>query len=187
MDILFYSYIYKPISLSVNINIWGDYDTGGFGGGCGTAGIPDGPYFLFNNIVLPINLNYFKGDCNILEWETENELNNSHFNIRGSYDGENWVSVVNINSKGNTITSTYYFWEVSTTYLYYQLRQYDFNGSYKDFNVVVLNCWDNKIPILEVYDLRGQLLGKELPSTEGIYLIRYEDNSIRKIHIPKNL
>ena len=43
-----------------------------------------------------------------LEWETLAEINNDHFIVLKSSDGENWEEILTVQGQGNITEQTYY-------------------------------------------------------------------------------
>lgn len=87
-------------------------------------------------ITLPVELTKFDAeqidDYNYLTWETAAEINNSHFEILRSIDGEPFDVIGTVEGAGSAIYTNYYqFWDDNVTqgtYLY-QLRQVDYDGT----------------------------------------------------------
>ncbi len=87
---------------------------------------------------LPIELLSFeanqKNDNEVeLFWETASESQNDYFTIERSLDGVDWSEVARLNGAGNsnqylsyTLTDT----NVPNTFVYYRLKQTDFNGEF---------------------------------------------------------
>ena len=77
-----------------------------------------------------------------LKWVTESEVNNNYFNVERSSDGVNWSIITTTEGAGNSNQMMEYF-EVDHEPLegisYYRLRQTDFDGFTKFFNVVPVN------------------------------------------------
>lgn len=88
---------------------------------------------------LPIELLSFeanqKNDNEVeLFWETASESQNDYFTIERSLDGVDWSEVARLNGAGNsnqylsyTLTDT----NVPNTFVYYRLKQTDFNGEFR--------------------------------------------------------
>ncbi|MCO6498775.1 MAG: T9SS type A sorting domain-containing protein [Vicingus serpentipes] len=93
--------------------------------------------------VLPVELISFEANTNgnhvELMWVTGSEINNAYFTIERSTDGKEWEEVLTTNGAGNSNQVVEYF---ETDYnplngvSYYRLRQTDFDGIYKYFNIV---------------------------------------------------
>ncbi len=87
---------------------------------------------------LPIVLGEFnasaEGDRTVLlRWTTEQETNNSHFDILRSIDNNHFTVIGSVNSKGNSAIQTSYAWVDSLPVPgqnEYRLRQVDLDGKY---------------------------------------------------------
>jgi hypothetical protein len=100
---------------------------------------------VFQPVDLPVELISFKGvvkeSNNELSWETATELNNSHFVLRKSINGIDFVDVIHVNGAGNSSVQQSYkvddneFSELD----YYQLSQFDFDGSERKSSVISLS------------------------------------------------
>ncbi|MFK7947919.1 MAG: family 16 glycosylhydrolase [Saprospiraceae bacterium] len=101
--------------------------------------------YFHNGTVTPVELTYFnakaEGNQNILSWQTENELNNSHFEIERSTNGIDFEMIGTIEGQGTTFDVTNYDFidknsEINT---YYRLRQVDFDRQFEYSNIVNIN------------------------------------------------
>lgn len=85
---------------------------------------------------LPITLSLFtaklQNSDGMLNWNTENELNNDHFEIERSEDGVRFIKRGNIAGNGSTASTSYYSFEdpiiTSANIVYYRLKSVDFDG-----------------------------------------------------------
>jgi predicted double-glycine peptidase len=103
-------------------------------------------YFANNNaIILPLNLLTFKGawqdNVAMLQWETSNEVNTSHFMIERSIDGRNFSAIERTEAAGNSIGHSYSYPDkdagmLNATIIYYRLKMYDLNGTFSYSNIV---------------------------------------------------
>ena len=101
---------------------------------------------------LPVELLYFEvkrtGSYVLLEWETLAEINNDHFIVLKSSDGENWEEILTVQGQGNTTEQTYYS-QIDVNgcdgVCYYKLIQVDFGGHREDEGVRVLNSNDENL------------------------------------------
>jgi hypothetical protein len=100
------------------------------------------------NNPLPIQLTEFKGLCKgdsrDLTWKTASETNNDFFTIESSKNGLNWTFVAKVPGSGNSNIEKSYSFNDDTpgSVLYYRLTQTDFNGQFKTFDPIVVNCSD---------------------------------------------
>ncbi len=114
--------------------------------GCGKFISPSIGVSTLGNIILPITLlNFTATKINSvvqLKWITANETNNSYFTIERSSNGISWSTLANVVASGtSTINKTYQHYDNNPLdgLNYYRLKQTDFNGNYKYFNVVTVN------------------------------------------------
>jgi hypothetical protein len=137
---------------------------------------------------LPIELLYFKGDPHItynkLYWVTATENNNDYFNIYRSADGVYFNNIFTIKGAGNSTHNLYY--EVidrsfDPVINYYVLRQTDFDGKWKESEIISVDNRGESAPILlKVTNLIGQEVGDD---ATGALLYHYSDGTIlKRIH-----
>lgn len=99
---------------------------------------------LERGTVLPVTLLLFEGTCagkqNKLVWQTGSEINNDHFVVERSEDGQLFLPAGKVTGSGNSKTGNRYVWidpvPFSTTY--YRLKQMDYNGQSAFSQVIVL-------------------------------------------------
>lgn len=106
----------------------------------------------FTNEALPVELTSFLakwGGGNIgaegsqdasniqLTWNTAMELDNSHFEVERSLDGQKWEMIAEVEGNGNTTEAKEYAYNDEGPWdfdqymaVYYRLKQVDFDGSY---------------------------------------------------------
>lgn len=162
-----------------------------------TIGIP------LLDVTLPIELLQFHAYLNDhqnaqLTWITASEINNSHFEVQRSSDGQHFAAVGKMEGKGTTSELHSYQFEDSdlpttTSMVYYRLKQIDFNGQHSYSKVVSLqlenertakiwyNAAQNKIEViaaqslqLQVFDATGRLV-KSVRVIEGKQTIEASD------------
>ena len=106
---------------------------------------------------LPIELTEFKGICKgnsrELDWTTATETNNDYFTIESSKNGIDWTFVAKVQGAGNSNMVKNYSYEDLTpeSVLYYRLTQTDFNGQFKTFDPIVVNCADTKDKSISIF------------------------------------
>jgi trimeric autotransporter adhesin len=127
--------------------------------------------FYFGNptmSTLPSQLIHFKGtlqnNTTVLQWETANETNASHFGIERSNDGQNFEEIGQVKAHGNIKNNYLYIDKEAASQaspmLYYRLKIVDADNSFKHSNVIsvsfktatIVNVYPN--PIEEVLNLR---------------------------------
>ncbi len=104
---------------------------------------------------LPINLlsltAEMDGEAARIDWSTSSEVNNDHFIVERSKDGNYWEQIAQIQGAGNSnvlLNYTTYDENPYTGISYYRLTQVDFDGATTTSKPVVLeNNIDNKISI----------------------------------------
>lgn len=96
------------------------------------------------NATLPVNLVSFtakaQNNAAVLNWQTASETNNSHFTVKHSTNGVDFVTLGNIAAKGANGASYQYIHNkpVNGTN-YYQLLQVDLDGKTTDLGVKAIN------------------------------------------------
>ena len=93
---------------------------------------------------LPIELVSFEAEPTInkqvnLDWVTSAEINNAHFTIERSSDGNSFEEVIRVDGAGNsnsTISYHSYDEDPYTGQSYYRLKQTDHNGDFEYFNII---------------------------------------------------
>lgn len=97
---------------------------------------------------LPVNYISYEanqiGDKVALKWITASEINNSHFEIQRSKDGNDWMTLGLVQGNGNSDElNTYQFMDINpmSGINYYRLKQVDFNGeeNYSDLREVIIS------------------------------------------------
>ncbi len=90
--------------------------------------------------VLPIELNYFKGNIidsyAKLEWQTSFESDGLYFEVEKSYNGIDWTSIGTVEC--NNIGSTYEIYDYNFESNYYRLKSFDIFGSYEILKTIFL-------------------------------------------------
>ncbi|MDY0082372.1 MAG: zinc-dependent metalloprotease family protein [Ignavibacteriaceae bacterium] len=79
----------------------------------------------------------------LLSWETATETNNSGFEVERSRDSENFASIGFVPGKGTTTQKSNYSFidtDIEIGSYYYRLKQVDFDGTYKYYNVVTVDA-----------------------------------------------
>jgi hypothetical protein len=137
-------------------------DLGGAGHVTTTSAMTSFSPFTFagkkgSNNPLPIQLSEFKGLCKgdsrELLWKTASETNNDYFTIESSKNGLDWNFVAKVPGSGNSnMEKSYSFSDLtSESVLYYRLTQTDFNGQFKTFDPIVVNCADIKDKSISIF------------------------------------
>jgi hypothetical protein len=107
----------------------------------------DQPYTkTFSATVMPVKWLDFTasrlGDIINLKWRTASEINNSHFEVEHSIDGEKWLNVGKVKGYGNSNTINNYTFTynyLTNNKAYFRLKQVDFNGTFEYSKKLVVN------------------------------------------------
>jgi hypothetical protein len=160
----------------------------------------------FTASVLPVKwLNQsvtLKNNLVHIYWQTAVEFNNKGFEIERSADGTLWQVIGEVKGNGNTnIVSNYVFVDKNTSsdYIYYRIKQIDFDGAYEYGKVLTVNYAEstdilynasenyintNGLPTpnqIAVYQLNGHVVDAEVGLDNkiklghlkpGIYVVR---------------
>lgn len=110
------------------------------------------------NSPLPIELLSFNAKCNNgnvnIIWTTTSETNNDYFTIERSNDGINFEAIGKIDGADNSSHPINYSFddvEPLTGTSYYRLKQTDFDGKYKYFNPVAVDCNNNNLSNINIF------------------------------------
>jgi hypothetical protein len=113
-----------------------------------------------NATPLPIELLSFSANCFEdgvkLNWVTASESNSDYFEVERSRDGLNWSLISKIQAAGNSSQIlTYEVDDKGSKFiddiLYYRLRQFDFDGHYKNYDIISINCLKNSDSYITIY------------------------------------
>jgi hypothetical protein len=89
-----------------------------------------------------------QNNATLLQWETANESNTSHFIVERSIDNVSFNGIGTVAANGNSTVNIRYDYtdnEVATlpsTVVYYRLKMEDIDGSYTYSNTIVINLAD---------------------------------------------
>ncbi len=107
-----------------------------FGGGMGAGYATNTTQF--NNVVLPVELKTFTAritsDAVLLEWSTHSEIDNDHFLIQKSHDGQTYQNIGQVAGHGTTNDPKNYAFTDTAPFIgpnYYRLKQVDYDGQYE--------------------------------------------------------
>jgi len=140
----------------------------------------------YNLGVLPIEMTLFnvsfENETNVLRWECATELNNEFFSVEKSSDAVNFNSIGKINGAGTSLyTTRYSFVDKNVSSVnYYRIKQVDFNGNYKNSDMVVI---DNNRTIsknvIKTFDPTGREIS-DVSNFQGIYIIQYDNGTYER-------
>lgn len=159
------------------------------GNGCFYAGTGScvGSGSICDLIGLPVELISFEGeieeDKNILTWTTASEANSDYFEVIIFGDSMETYDRLYFKAAGNSIEIIRYkivHHNPKKSINYYQLVQYDFDGRYKEYNVITLdNTPKKKVEIKRVNTL-GQPVDKYY---KGLVIILYDDYTTERVFL----
>jgi hypothetical protein len=96
---------------------------------------------------LPIELVSFHANCVeqgvALTWQTASEHSNAYFEVERSVDNQNWNVLETVQAAGNsTSLLTYSILDIehARSAVYYRLKQVDFDGVYKRYDPISMQC-----------------------------------------------
>lgn len=107
-----------------------------------------------NTNVLPVKLQYYSAICKekevTVEWTSLTEINNSHYTLDKSTDGQNWTLVEEVTGAGFSQSPIRYqvtdrVEQEQTTY--YRLTQTDYNGNSELMGITDAGCSPSAQPI----------------------------------------
>lgn len=148
--------VISTVTQSVDVSIWSDHDTGGWGSGCGTAGNPDGPYNIWFSNTLPVELISFDVDCQHITWYIASEVNNKEFVVEQSINGEVWDTYKIVGGRGNSNDPKIYSILNQTEGLvYFRLKQIDYDGTEEILSLKTSECYIENMECV-YYNVLGQ-------------------------------
>jgi hypothetical protein len=136
----------------VHINTFGVATAVGGSGGNGEVRL------TFAGCPLPIELVSFKGKCTgrlrTFEWTTASETNNDFFTLEKSKDGTTFEIAKIIPGAGTSSITNYYTTELiefESEFVYYRLKQTDYDGKCTYSNIINIPCSDLENNTIIVY------------------------------------
>lgn len=110
-------------------------------------------YFGADNVSLPVNLLTFNGKLQnnattLLKWKTTSEINTSHFFVERSIDAQTFYQIARVSASGNSSTEKNYtctdadVTSLQTQHVFYRLKMFDQNGTYKYSNIINVSLTD---------------------------------------------
>jgi hypothetical protein len=108
--------------------------------------------------LLPVELISFEPKCinnqTVIKWTTAAEINNSHFEIQHSTDGNSWSTIDSVQGAGNSTSVINYEQPVKVNSNqevdYYRLKQVDFDGRFAHSDIKLCIC-DAGLEITSLY------------------------------------
>jgi len=120
----------------------------------------DSLYFSAGNSILPIQWSDFTGQINgedvVLNWGTISELNDDHFDVQRSLDGQHFRSIGIIQGMGTSNIPHQYIYrdnvlKISSPVLYYRLNQVNFDGTSSFSKIIAVKMNSSNIRITNIY------------------------------------
>ena len=113
----------------------------------------------FNTNPLPITLLEFNAEATdqrevYVNWSTASEENNDYFSVERSLDGKEFTEIGRVKGAGNSNKTLNYNYTDNTPFngiSYYRLRQTDFDGEFKVFQMVPVEVSKSLIKNISVY------------------------------------
>lgn len=98
----------------------------------------------------------FKNNITTINWEVENEINFSHYEVeRKTASGIDYSTIATKTALGNTGRSTYQYQDnlsqITDDVVYYRLKMVDMDGGYKYSNVIMVRKDKKKISGINLY------------------------------------
>lgn len=143
----------SEIQVDGNLQVNGDVSMTGNSTVCGTGTATyTGTLTLSGNAQwcssLPIELSSFNAEWDdregvILYWVTESELNNNHFGVERSFDGDVFEMIERIEGAGtSSIQQQYEYIDednlMDYEWVYYRIKQTDYDGSFSYSNILAI-------------------------------------------------
>jgi hypothetical protein len=124
--------------------------------------------------VLPVILTSFVAFTNrndnsiLLTWSTASEINNDKFIVQKSTNGIDWINITEVKGFGNSYTKKIYEYSDrndyinSMKYVYYRLKQVDFDGHFEYSEIVKITNKTDKVDKIWVDNLYNNISIKYL-------------------------
>jgi len=116
--------------------------------------------YLFSNTIVPVELISFGANRSnnfiTINWSTATELNNRGFEIERSFDKNEWRIIGFREGAGTTSEQQEYSYsdcisDITTSKLYYRLKQIDFNGAYEYSEVIEIEIGPRNFSLEQNY------------------------------------
>jgi hypothetical protein len=113
---------------------------------------------------LPIDLSFFGvkqvSNYNLIEWTTSGEIDNDYFTVEESLDGGMFNVLGYLKGSGNSSVNKHYEMiddVIEDGVCYYRLRQTDFNGDNKVYDVIsIMNHENVECEVISMVNILGQ-------------------------------
>ncbi|MGV3631310.1 MAG: hypothetical protein ACO1O6_08890 [Bacteroidota bacterium] len=123
---------------------------------------------------------YEKQTGNLVKWTTMTEINNDYFILEKSMDGVQWAEIAEVDGSGNTTSKKNYSFldkEVKRGINYYRLTQYDFDGTKREHNIIMIDNTKTEVILVKRVNQLGQEVKEDY---KGMVIEVYSDGSTIK-------
>jgi hypothetical protein len=138
---------------------------------------------------LPVELVSLASQCNgksiLVSWATASETNNSHFTLQRSDDGINFRDIAVIPGANNSSQLNSYSFidnEPANGYVYYRLRQTDFNGQSATTSLIAQESCGAADETVNAFGSNGQIVVDVFTPTDNAYAISVFDVQGNLVH-----
>lgn len=135
---------------------------------------------------LPVELTKFSVEAlervNQIEWTTATEQNSDYFIVERSLNGAEWDFVGQVKSAGSSSITIHYNLEdraFEKTINYYRLKQVDFDGTTKIYNMVSVDNRITKSDLVKIVNTLGQEVNEFY---KGLVIEIYSDGTTQKYY-----
>jgi len=135
-------------------------------------------------MILSVELKNFYGinkdNVNVIMWETSTENNNSHFILSRMNGNSEWFDIKKVNGSGNSNSSikyTVYDREYDKGDNYYKLTQYDYDGKFETFDIILISNTLNELTF-KIYDVMGRKVDEYC---KGVVIYKYSDGTFERV------
>lgn len=146
---------------------------------------------------LPVTLANFTGSLTngnvVLNWETSQELNTSHFNVQRSMDGKHFITIDEVKAAGNSNVNRRYSYvdagvtKLNVPDLFYHLQSVDIDYKVQISNVISINVAANNSQPVVFPNPANSIVNLFIPNgfSANSYAFIYDANG--KMILEKNL
>lgn len=171
----------QKIKIGSEIKYKGNVDgvlSGNFMADNTTGSAPNG-FVLFS--ILPVNFTGFyinRSANNVqLAWATDKEVNNSHFEVERSFNGNEWNKIAVVFTVADNFATNYSYTDknISNPVVYYRIRQVDIDGRSIYSSVRTIRSGE-AIPAVKVYGFQKNVVIDLNTSTKNNIVVTIVNN-----------
>ena len=143
---------------------------------------------IIGDNALPVVMDYFYADCEVVSWATQSEMNSSHFRLGYGTDGIGYTPYINdITAQGFSNELHEYSRNHDKTEGYFMLLMIDIDGTITDALEAHLECIGGAYEMTNINDKEIQgyynLMGQEVKiDATGVKVILYTDGTTKKVY-----